>query len=63
MGKAPELKKQAATNPLVLITIYRTAPLEKTMRFSIIELSRQAVRLVLFNFPRILIFNGRRGHA
>ena len=35
----------------------------KKKRFLIIEVSRQAVRLVLFDFLRILISNGRRGHA
>ena len=29
----------------------------------IIDVGRQAVRLVLLNFPTILRFHGRRGHA
>ena len=33
------------------------------MRFSIIEVSRRAVRLVLLDFPRILNCDGRRGHV
>ena len=36
---------------------------QQDLRISIIEVSRQAVRLVLLDFLRILIFNGRRGHA
>ena len=31
---------------------------QQQMQFSIIEVSRQAVRLVLFDFPRILFLNG-----
>ena len=41
----------------------RAAPLNKKMRFSIIKVSRQAVCFVLLDFPRILNFDGRWGHA
>ena len=40
----------------------RSAARQK-MQFSIIDVSREAVRVVLLDFPRILIFNGRRDHA
>ena len=40
----------------------RSAARQK-MRFSIIEVSRQAVRLVLLDFPRILFLNSCWGHA
>ena len=45
-----------------IVNMPRSAARQK-VRFSIIEGNRQAVRLVLLDFPRILIFNGRRGHA
>ena len=36
---------------------------QQKVQFSMIEINRKAVRLVLIDFPGILIFNGRRGHA
>ena len=49
--------------PSCRITTCLAVPLDKKMQFSIVEVSRQAVRLVLFEFPRILFLNSCWGHA
>ena len=54
--QAPAIAKRPIHN------MPRSAARQK-MRFSIIEVSRQAVRLVLLDFPRILFLNSCWGHA
>ena len=54
--RAPAVQKRQVHN------MPRSAARQK-MRFSIIEVSRQAVRLVLIDFPRILFLNSCWGHA